>query len=311
MKNFWEKLNKPILALAPMAGVTDSAFRQLCADFGAQVFYSEMASVAALHYAPEKTLEMLNFSKKEKPYVVQLFGDDYKMFAEAVKIIEKKIKPDGIDINFGCPVKKILKQGAGSALMQNLNKSHDVIKATIDNTSLPVSIKTRTKSGDISLDKFLNKIKNLDLKSLMVHGRSLSQGFSGKADWNIADIVKSNFENKFLINGSIYNFKDMQEALKLSVADGVGIGQASFGRPWIFQELKEGRKINLLPEEIFKIAWQHSKLIYKIKGDSGILEMRKHLAWYVKKMPQAKKIRERLLGVDSLEEIEKSLGLKV
>jgi len=123
MNNFWKKLNKPIYVLAPMAGITDSAFRQICKSFGVDVVYSEMASVTALTYSPEKTLKMLEFSEIERPYVVQFFGNNPKHFSKAVKIIEKEINPDGIDINFGCPAKKVVKQGAGAELMKDLKLS--------------------------------------------------------------------------------------------------------------------------------------------------------------------------------------------
>ena len=126
-KNFWQKLPQPILAMAPLAGLTDSPFRILVQKYGADVLYSEMASATALFYNPQETLELLQFTKVERPYVVQLFGSDPEHYAVAVKIIEKKIKPDGIDINFGCPVKKVTKQGAGGAVMGELTTSRAVI----------------------------------------------------------------------------------------------------------------------------------------------------------------------------------------
>jgi tRNA-dihydrouridine synthase len=154
MNNFWEKLDKNFLAMAPMAGITDSAFRQLCMSFGCDVSYSEMASATALFYDLKKpknlknseTLKLLEFSEMERPFVVQLFGSDPEHFKTATEIVTKQIKPDGIDINFGCPVKKIQKQGAGAVLMDNLPVAKKVIEAVIQNTDLPVSIKTRVKS---------------------------------------------------------------------------------------------------------------------------------------------------------------------
>ena len=166
MDNFWDKLKKPIYALAPMAGVTDSAFRQICKDFGADVVYSEMASVTALVYNPAKTLEMLKFSPKERPYVVQLFGSNPEHFAKAVKLVEKEIKPDGIDINFGCPVPKVARQKAGAELFKDLKLSREVIKSVIANTTLPVSIKTRTKVGTVDILEFLKYVSDLDIKAI-------------------------------------------------------------------------------------------------------------------------------------------------
>ena len=158
--NFWQKINKPILVLAPLAGFTDSAFRQIVTEYGADVVYSEMASATALFYDQAATLNLLKFDKqKEKNYVVQLFGSDPDHFAAATKIVTQKIKPQGIDINLGCPVGKVIKQGAGAALMADLVKAHAVIKAVCDNTDLPVSIKIRTKSGAIGALDFLDSIQ--------------------------------------------------------------------------------------------------------------------------------------------------------
>ena len=140
-------MKKPIYALAPMAGVTDSAFRQICKQFGADVVYSEMISTTAIVYNSKKTLALMKFDKKERPYVVQLFGAKPEHFARAARIVAEKIKPDGIDINFGCPVKKVQKQGAGAVLMNNSKLAREIVEATINNTKLPVSIKIRSRVG--------------------------------------------------------------------------------------------------------------------------------------------------------------------
>ena len=150
MVNFWSQLSKPILVLAPLAGVTDSAFRQICKSYGAQVVVSEMASVAALVHDQRKTLEMLAFQPIERPYIVQLFGSDPQQFAVAAQIITEKIQPDGLDINFGCPVPKIIKQGAGAALGADLSRAREVVRAVLDNTDRPLSIKLRAFNQGIS-----------------------------------------------------------------------------------------------------------------------------------------------------------------
>ncbi|MCK5084841.1 MAG: tRNA-dihydrouridine synthase family protein, partial [Candidatus Pacebacteria bacterium] len=150
MSNFWKKLNKPILALAPMAGYTNSAFRQICKDYGADVVYSEMASAVALNFEGKKTLKFLKFNKNEKYYVVQIFGNDPKYFQNAAKVITEKIKPDGIDINMGCPAKKVFSNGSGAALMGDIEKAREIIKETLKGTNLPVSIKIRAKVGNVT-----------------------------------------------------------------------------------------------------------------------------------------------------------------
>ena len=300
----WKNLkNKSIYALAPMADITDSAFRQICKDYGADVVYSEMASVTALVYASQKTLEMLCFEEKERPYVVQLFGNNPDHFAQATRIITEKIKPDGIDINFGCPVKKIQKQGAGAVLMANKKLAKDVIKSTINNTDLPVSIKTRTKVGDVGVLEFLDYISDLDIKALMIHGRTLPQGFSGDIDMEVIKKARGYFGGIILANGGINNYQDAEKVLQETEADGLGIARGALGRPWIFEEIKKGTFIAKQPQEIFDIALRHSILMHKIKGDQGIIEMRKHLCWYVHGLHNASELRQKLTQVKTIEDI--------
>ncbi|MDD5290808.1 MAG: tRNA-dihydrouridine synthase [Patescibacteria group bacterium] len=321
MKNFWLKLKKPIYALAPMAGITDSAFRQICKDFGADVVYSEMASVTALTYNPGKTLEMLKFSPKERPYVVQVFGSNPEHFAKAVKLVEKKIKPDGIDINFGCPVPKVSRQKAGAELFKDLKLSRQVLKTVTLNTSLPVSIKTRARVGSVDILEFLKNVSDLDIKAIMIHGRSFSQGFSGSIDWQIIKKSREYFSGIILANGGVGlnltpNPSPRQERgvkdycdwlLNKTGADGVGVGQGALGRPWIFGELKAKSEKGKTKEEIFNIILKHTKLVCKLKGRQGIIEMRKHLCWYVQGLSGARKLREKLVKIESLDDINKIL----
>lgn len=321
-KNFWGKLNKPIYALAPMAGVGDSAFRQICKSFGADVVYSEMASATALVYSPQKTLEILESGKKEAPYVVQLFGSKPEHFAKAVRLITGKNKyskskiqnyifPNGIDINFGCPVKKVQKQGAGAILMNNLKLSREIIKTVIGNTDLPVSVKIRSKAGRIGALKFLDNIADLNIGAVMIHGRTLNQGFAGGVDFKVIKKARDYFGGIILANGGVMSAEDAENLLEKTGADGVGIARGAMGRPWIFSEVK-GCKVHKVckvnnREEIFKIAIKHAKLAEKLKGDVGIREMRKHLCWYVSGLPNAKKLRQELVRVNSLEDVKKIL----
>jgi tRNA-dihydrouridine synthase B len=262
-----------------------------------------MVSATALVYDSEKTLELMKSYKNNggAKFVVQLFGNKPEHFAQAVKLIEKKIKPDGIDINFGCPVAKIVKSGAGSALFQDLDLAHEVIKACINNTSLPISIKTRisvnksginpprsrlsgstpTEEGNLTVDifQFLERMKDLDIKAIMVHGRTLAQGFNGEIDFEVIKKVKEIFKGIVIANGGIKNYLEAQEAIERTGADGVGIGQGACGRPWIFIELKKNKEIKISKKEALTMAFKHAKLMQKLKGDAGIREMRKHLCW--------------------------------
>jgi nifR3 family TIM-barrel protein len=323
----WQKLKKkgkPIYALAPLAGITDSAFRQICKEYGADVVYSEMASATALFFNQNNlinnpTLELLEFDKKERPFVVQLFGSNPKHFAVATKIIsDKKLisklpitnyqLPNGLDINFGCPVPKVAKQKAGAELFKDLKLSKEVIKSVIENTDLPVSIKTRTKVGEVDVLRFLDYMKDLDIKAIMIHGRTFAQGFSGPVDYGIIKKARDYFGGIILANGGVYNKQEADELLEKTGADGIGIGQGALGKPWIFEEIKNqsrvlGTKVKS-NEEIFKIALRHAELAFELKGEQGVIEMRKHLCWYVQGMDGARKLREKLVKVNSINEIK-------
>jgi len=331
--NFWKKLKKqcgrekrPILALAPMAGVADSAFRQICKGFGADVVYSEMSSAAALVFNPGPTLEMIQFGKKERPYVVQLFGSNPEHFAAAARLVTKKIKPDGIDINFGCPVKKVQKQGAGAALMGDLDLSCKVVKAVLENTKLPVSVKCRAsvpgkKGGVVTVLDFLKKIKDLDAAAIMIHGRTMAQGHAGPVDAAIIREARKYFSGVILANGGVGRFlapnpssaladegrmEYAEWLLRESGADGLGIGQGALGNPSVFKQLRI-KNYELRIKEIFSLALKHARLAYKLKGKAGILEMRKHLCWYVAGLPNASELRRQFVRVESLKEIEEIL----
>jgi len=309
MKNFWSKLPRPILALAPLAGFTDSAFRLLGRKYGASVVYSEMASATALVYNPQPTLDLLKFDKSERPYVVQLFGSNPEHFALATKIVCQKIKPDGIDINFGCPVKKVLKQKAGAALMANLKLSRQVIEVVIKNSSVPVSVKVRAQSGKVSALDFLKMLSDLPVKAVMIHGRTLTQGFSGPIDSKMIKAARKLFSGVILANGGINNQADMKKVLAVTKADGVGIGRGALGRPWLFKSLR-GKADNISGnfQKIAKVAIKHSELTYKSKGRRGIIEMRQQLCWYVRDLNNASQLRVKLVKVESLKDIKKILN---
>lgn len=302
--NFWQEIKKPILALAPMAGFTDRAFRQICKQFGADICYSEMASAAALYFQPNKTLELIRFNKIERPYIVQLFGKNPLHFAKAADIITKKIKPDGIDINFGCPAKKIFKEGSGAALMDDPELSRQIIKSVCANTNLPVSIKIRSKGKKITADHFVKKIAGLPIKAIMIHGRSYAQGFSGKINTDEIKNVKKNFHGIILANGGVNSLADAQDILKKTGADGIGIARGALARPWIFKEIKNKKEELKNIDLIFKIAIKHLKLSQKYKGERGIIETRKHLAYYIKGLPDIKALRQKLTRIETLKDLQ-------
>ncbi len=326
--NFWEKLKKktkPILALAPLAGFTDSAFRQICKQYGADVLYSEMASTAALFYTlgrveagravgknaaakilKNTTIKLLQFDRQaEKYYVVQMFGSEPEHFAAAAKIITEVVRPDGLDINFGCPVPKVVKQGAGCGLMKDPERARAVIEAVLANTNLPVSIKIRAKAGEVTALDFLKHISDLPIAAVMIHGRTHAQGFTGEPDWKMIKAARKYFKGVILANGSVNDLAKAKQVLKLSGADGLGLARGILGRPWLFKEIKKDKQIDLQPKAVYKLALEHAALVYKLKGKTGIVELRKHLVWYMSGLNGAAKIREQLVKVNNLADVKK------
>ncbi len=313
MDNFWLKLNRPILALAPMAGITDSAFRQICKQYGADVTYSEMASVSALFFKPEKTLNLIKFRALEKPYIVQLFGKEVTHFAQATQIVSQQVHPNGIDINFGCPAKKVFRHGSGCALMPEKKLSRKIIKTVCENTRLPVSIKIRAGIGNTSALDFIKSVADLPFTAVMVHGRTYQEGFSGPVNFRLIEKIKKIIPSKIVLgNGSIQNAIEAKKILTdYPLLDGIGIARGAWGQPWIFNEIKsllKGKPISPKKWSVRKkIMLEQAELMYQNKGQLGIFEIRKHMSWYVKDFPGASNLRRKLMLAKSLEEIRNIL----
>lgn len=315
MHDFWKKSNKPILALAPMAGITDSAFRELCRRHGAHVAYSEMASADALYFNPKKTLELLRFKDSERPYVVQLFGKRPECFKKAAAIVTKELKPDGIDINFGCPAKKVFGHGSGCALMLQKELAREIISAVLENTDLPVSIKIRAGIKGTNAIDFIENTKDLPYSTVMVHARTYEGGFSGPLDFELVEKIKRMIPEKIVLaNGGINTPEDGFMILKNHPEiDGLGIARGAWGRPQIFKELnayietgKKSAEYDL--KKTKELMIEHANLIWEDKQELGMFEIRKHLAWYIKGFPGAAKIREKLVLVNGVEDVEEVLS---
>lgn len=308
-KNFWQEIEKPILALAPMAGFSDSPFRIITSEYGADVVYSEMASAASIFFHQEdlsnRTFDILKFSPSQKAYyVVQLFGSEPEHFAVAAKLVERVIEPDGIDLNFGCPVGKVVKQGAGADLMKDLPRARKIIEAVLASTSLPVSIKIRAGAGTNSALDFLANISDLPVSALMIHGRTLAQGFVGDINCQIIKESRQHFSGIILANGGINNLDQAQYILQSTSADGLGFARGVLGKPWLFREFKEKKEINLSKKEIAELAIKHAKLEEELKGPGAIVEFRKHLCWYAQGISGASNLRSKLVKVSNAKEVE-------
>lgn len=312
--NFWNILPRPILALAPMAGITDSSFRLMCKKFGADAVYTEMVSADGLVYNSKKTLELLKFETKERPIVVQLFGKKPDNFYKAVKVLKnlKKFQFDGVDINLGCPAKKVFGHGSGAALMDNKELGKEIIKAAVEAADdIPVSIKIRAGVKKINAVNFIDFIKDLNIAAIMIHSRTYEQGFSGPIDWEICKKIVNMVKIPVLVNGGIQKPEDIKEILEKTGAAGIGVARSALGQPWIFKQvrdcLKNKQYKNPNFKQIKKIAIEHSKLAYQLKKERGMLEIRKHLAWYVKGMKGASALRAQLVRVKNIEEIKEIL----
>jgi len=308
-----------------MAGITDLAFRLVCKEYGADIVYSEMVSAAGLRYNKQKTLKLINSTPADSPLFVQLFGSKPKDFVDAAKILNDLPKkqsgeysisrPDGIDINFGCPVKKIIKQNSGCALMKNPDLAFEIIQAVCDNTDLPVSIKLRAGIGEYSALDFLEKVAPLPWRTAIVHGRTFRQGFSGPIDVALIKKIKKIYPHKTIIaNGGIINGVAAREILEKTNADGLAIGRGSLGRPWIFEEIKaalKNKNYTLKNQiEIKSIALDHLEKVEKIFGPAGFFEFRKHLGWYFKNFPNAKEFRAKLFAAKDFTEVRKIINQK-
>lgn len=302
--------------LAPMAGVTDMPFRLICKEKGCGLTYTEMASSKAFHYSHEKTHRIARLSSKEKPAAVQIFGSDPDVMAEAAgKLSEEGV--DLIDINMGCPAPKIIKNGEGAALMLNPGLAGKIIERVARSCSVPVTVKMR-RSWDGSgqgVDAIeLSRIAEANgASAVTVHGRTREQFYSGKADWEIIMEVKKSVSIPVIGNGDISNPQDAEHMIQYTGCDAVMIGRAAQGNPWIFSRIiKYLETGQLLPEpaprEKIEMAVRHFRDMIEYKGEYvGVREMRKHIAWYLKGLRNAVRIREEINGMEDPDEVVKML----
>jgi len=304
--SIWEKIKKPILALSPMADYTDSPFSLMCKNGGVDLIYREMVSADAIVHKSEKTLAMANFDKKECPIILQIFGSEPDVMANAAHILEKKYKPDGIDINMGCPARKIVSDFNGASLMKDYKKAIAIVRAVKKVIKAPLSVKTRLGwDNEEEILKFAPILEKAGIDAIAIHGRTKQQGYSGQANWDMIGRVKKKLKIPVLVNGDIIDVASFYSAIKITKADGVLIARGALGRPWIFNNIKDGK--DEISKNIKKIILEHAKLHIKQYGDRGMITLRKHLIYYVKGMPNAKALREKLVKVKSLEELESIL----
>ena len=279
--------------LAPMAGVTDSAFRIIVRELAGEknlLMFSEMVSAAGIHYRNEKTLSMLKTLPEERPVAIQLFGSDPDICAEAAEFVENFSEVAAIDFNMGCPVPKVVKNGEGSALMKNPELAGKILSAMKKKISLPLSVKIRLGFDEENLNavEIAKVAEDSGVDFIAVHGRTRQQFYSGVANWEEIAKVKTAVKIPVIANGDVRDFESFDEILKITKADGVMIGRAAQGNPWIIGNLlkyfRTGEK-NLSPTlpERKKIMRRHFEKLLETKGEYiGVREMRSHAAWYTK-----------------------------
>jgi tRNA-dihydrouridine synthase B len=308
-KNFWSDLEKPILVLAPMAGYTESPFRRMVKEIEPSVvLVSELISCEAIRHNNEKTRRMIEFHVDEKNYYgVQLFGSKTESFIEAAKVVEE-IGADFIDLNFGCPSPKIINSGNGSALLKNPDSSAQMIEALVESTKLPVTVKMRL--GFYNDEDLVNSAKNFEsagISALAIHGRTTVQKFEGQSNWEKIYEVKKHLKIPVIGNGDIDSAEKAREFLQN--LDGIMIGRAALKNPWIFKQCREifaGKEVSLLPniEEQLALFRRHAELATEFKGEKwAMIELRKHFAHIARGFPNAAKFREKLIHIETLEEL--------
>jgi tRNA-dihydrouridine synthase B len=311
----WEKLKRPVVALAPMSGISDSPMRLMAKKFGSDIEFSEFISAAGLFYKEEneKSFKLAHFLEQERPYIIQLFGNDPAHFKTATKILAEKYKPDGFDINFGCPAHSVVNSGAGSALFCQPLKAKEIIETVKEASGgLPTSIKLRAAYKNIPVAEFINNIEGAPFENVTLHMRTYEQLHTGEPNWDVAKELKKMLKVPLIINGGLNSGEKAKAALEYTGADGVMIAQASLGNPFIFREIKavlNGEPVPVVTmEERVQTALEHATLMVETKGPKhGVIEMRKHLAWYFKGYPNVSELRAKLVRIDSLEELRETL----
>ena len=305
------------LLLAPMEDVSDPPFRAVCKDNGADLMYTEFISSEGLIRDAIKSRRKLDIFEEERPVGIQIFGGDEEAMALSSRIVST-VNPDLVDINFGCPVKKVVNKGAGAGVLKNIDLMVKLTEAVVKSTSLPVTVKTRLGWDDITknIEEVAERLQDVGIKALSIHGRTRSQMYKGSADWSLIANVKNNPRIQIPIfgNGDIDSAPKAVEYKERYGVDGIMIGRAAIGYPWIFNEIKHYAATGelLAPptiEQRVAVIKKHLHKSVEWKGDIvGILEMRRHYANYLKGLPNIKEYRSRLVILDTPEEIEAVLA---
>jgi len=301
------------LFLAPMSGVSESPFRLLCRRFGADVVVSEFISAVGVARGIEHLFADMRFEEAERPIGIQLYGADATVMARAAAMVTEICKPDFIDINFGCPVKKVVKNNGGSGCLKDLGLVQTIIGAVRGATHLPVTVKIRSGWDESQRDPvgIALRCREAGAQALTLHARTRTQMFSGNANWDEIARVVDALDIPVIGNGDIMTPEDVLAMRRHTGCAGVMIARGAFGNPWLFAQARDllagrSKRADPTPEERFATALQHARLALALQGDSRktALEFRKHFGWYTKGVPGAASLREQLFQIESMQQAE-------
>ena len=300
------------VVLAPMAGISNSAYRTIIKEMGCGLIYAEMVSDKAITYGSKKTIDMLYMTDFERPISQQIFGSDKESFVTSAKYIYENMKPDIIDINMGCPVPKVaVRAQAGSALLKDPDKVYGIVKAVKEAVPCPVTVKIRSGWDENSINavEIAKVIEKAGADAIAVHPRTRAQGYSGKANWNIIKEVKENVNIPVIGNGDILTCYDAKSMLDETGCDAIMIGRGVLGNPWLIKECieyledkKEPKEVSV--EEKINMIKYHIELLRKTKCDKlALLEIRSHASWYLKGIKNSSKLRTNICKAKNIEEL--------
>lgn len=300
------------IVLAPMAGISNTSYRKIIKEMGAGLIYAEMVSDKALCFSNEKTFDLLKMSEEERPIAQQIFGSDKESFIKAAQIIEEKMHPDIIDINMGCPVPKVaVRAQAGSALLKNPDKVYEIVSSVVKAVTVPVTVKIRSgwDEKNINAVEIAKKCEEAGASAITIHGRTRAQGYSGKADWNIIKQVKEAVKIPVIGNGDVTSCYDAKKMIDETGVDAVMIGRGVLGNPWLIKECVDYLNDGKEPEEVsfvdkVQMMRKHYELLAQDKCEKlALLEIRSHIIWYLKGMPQSKEIKNKICQSKTTEDI--------
>ena len=292
------------IVLAPMAGITDSAFRRICKSLGVGLTYSEMISIMGLTHNSKKTEKLISFKEEERPISIQIFGSDIESFVSSAQYIEKTFKPDIIDINMGCPVPKVaVKSQAGSALLKDPNKIFQIVHSVVKATNTPITVKIRSgwDNNSINAVEVAKKIEEAGASAICVHGRTRSDGYSGKSNWNIIKDVKKAVNIPVIGNGDVETIYDAKRMLEETKCDAIMIGRASLGNPWFLKECIEYIENNKIidkptTEDKLNMILYHYNELKNFKSEkTALLEIRTHALYYLKGIKNSKDLKRQIV----------------